>query len=42
MAPFYGRGSTASRLQSHQGETGYFLQLSSKEFLVLVRSTWEG
>ena len=34
MAPFYGWGSTASRLQSHYKETVYFLPLSFQIFLV--------
>ena len=36
MAPFYGRDSTASRLQSHYEEAAYFLSLSSQKFLVLI------
>ena len=36
MAPFYGWGSTVSRLQSHYEETVYFLPLSPQEFLVLI------
>ena len=36
MLPFYGWGSTASRLQSHYEETVYFLPLSSQKFLVLI------
>ena len=41
MAPFYGRGSTASRLLSHFEEIVYFLILSSQKFLVLIWSTSE-
>ena len=33
--PFHGRGSTASRLQSHYEEAVYFLLLSSKKYHVL-------
>ena len=33
MAPFYGWGSTASRLQSHYEEAVYFLLLSSQKEL---------
>ena len=36
MTPFYGWGSTASRLQSHYEEAVYFLPLSSQKFLVLI------
>ena len=36
IAPFYGWGSTASRLQSHCEEIVYFLPLSSQKFLVLI------
>ena len=36
MAPFYGWGSTASRLQSHYKEAVYFLPLSFQIFLVLI------
>ena len=36
MVPFYGWGSTASRLQSHIEEAVYFLPLSSLKFLVLI------
>ena len=35
MTPFYGWGSTVSRLQSHYEETVYFLPFSSQEILVL-------
>ena len=42
MAPFYGWGSTASRLQSCFKEAVYFLPLSSHKFLVLLLSTLEG
>ena len=41
MTPFYGWGSTASRLQSHFEETVYFLQPSSQKVLVLIWSTSE-
>ena len=37
MAPFYGWGSAAARLQSHYEETVYFQPLSSQEFLVLMK-----
>ena len=40
MAPFYGWGSTASRLVPLRG--GIFLPLSSQIFLVLILSTSEG
>ena len=36
MAPFYGWGSTASRLQSHFEEAVYFLSPSAQEVLVLI------
>ena len=36
MAPFYGWGSTVSRLQSHYEETVYLLPLSSQKFLVMI------
>ena len=36
MAPLYGWGSTASRLQSHYEEAVYFLPLISQKFLVLI------
>ena len=36
MAPFYGWGSTASRLQSHYKKTVYFLPLRLKKFLILI------
>ena len=35
MAPFYGWGSTVSKLQSHYEEIVYLLPFSSKEVLVL-------
>ena len=38
MAPFYGWGSTVSRLQSHYKETVYFLPLGPQEYLVLISS----
>ena len=38
MVPFYGWGSTVSRLQSHYEETVYSLPLSPQEFLVLISS----
>ena len=41
MAPFYGWGSTASRLVPLRGEAVYFLPLSSQIFLVLILSTSE-
>ena len=41
MAPFYGWGSTTSRLQSHYKEAVYFLPLSSKKFPVLIWSALE-
>ena len=36
VVPFYGWGSTASRLQSHDEEVVFFLPLSSQKFLVLI------
>ena len=39
--PFYGWGSTASRLQSHFEEAVYFLLLSSQKLLVLILSILE-
>ena len=42
MVPFYGWGSTVSKLQSHYEETVYFLPLSSQNILVLIWSTLEG
>ena len=42
MAPFYGWGSTISRLESHLEEAVYFLPLLSQKFLVLILSTSEG
>ena len=41
MALFYGWGSTASRLQSQNRETVYFLPQSSQEVLVLIWLTSE-
>ena len=41
MAPFYGWGSTTSRLQSNYEEEVYFLPQSSQKFLVLIWSTLE-
>ena len=42
MVTFYGRGSTAERLQSHYENAVYFLPLSSEKFLVPIWSTSEG
>ena len=42
MAPFYGWGSTTSRLQSHYEESVYFLPFRSQKFLILIWSTSEG
>ena len=42
MVPFYGWGSTVSRLHSHYKETVYFLPLGPKEVLELIWFTWEG
>ena len=42
MVPFYGWGSTVSRLHRHYEEAVYFLPLSSQNFLVLIWSTLEG
>ena len=42
MAPLFGWGSTASKLQSHYDKAVYFLPLSSQIFLVLIWSTLEG
>ena len=42
MVTFYGRGSTAERLQSHYEDAVYFLPLSSEKFLVPIWSTSEG
>ena len=42
MTPFYGWGSTVSRLQSHNEETVYVSPLRSQEFLALIRPTSEG
>ena len=42
MVNFYGRGSTASRLETHYEEAVYFLQLSSQKFLVLTVSGLSG
>ena len=36
MAPFYVRGSTFSKIQSHYEETIHFLPLSAQEYLVLA------
>ena len=36
MTPFYGWGSTASRVQNHYDGTVYFLLLSPQKFLVLI------
>ena len=41
-APYYERGSTASRLQSHYKEAVYFFTISSQKFLLLILSTSEG
>ena len=41
-APFYGWGSTVSRLQSHHEETIYFFPLGPQDFLVLSQSASEG
>ena len=41
LAPFHGWSSNVSRLQSHYGETVYFLPLSPQEFVVLIWSTTE-
>ena len=40
--PFYGWGSTLSRLQSHFEETVYFLPFISQELLLLDWSTSDG
>ena len=42
MGPFYGWGSTASRLQSHFEEVVYYLPPSFQKVLVLIWSTSEG
>ena len=42
MAPFYGWGSTVSRLQSHHEETVDFLPLDPHNYLVLIQSASEG
>ena len=42
MAPFYGWGSTASRLEPHFEEAVYFLSLSFQKFLVPISSSSEG
>ena len=42
MAPFYGWGSTVSRLQSHYEETVDFLPLDPHNYLVLIQSASEG
>ena len=39
MAPYYGQGSTTSRLESHFDEVVYFLPLSSQKLLLLINST---
>ena len=36
LAPFFGWGSTASRLQSHYEEAVYFVPLCSQNFQVLI------
>ena len=36
LAPFYGWGSTVSRLHGHYEEIVYFLPLSPEEFVVLI------
>ena len=41
MDPFYGRGSTASRLEALRGGS-LLLPLSPQKFLVLILSTSEG
>ena len=41
MAPFYGWGSTASRLKSLRGDI-LFLPLSSQKSVVLILSAMEG
>ena len=41
MAPFYGWGSTASRLQSHYEKAAYFLPLSFRKFLLTIWMTSE-
>ena len=41
MTPFYGLGSTVSKLQSHYKDTVYFLALSLQGYLVLISSTLE-
>ena len=41
MTPFYGRGSTASRLQSHYEEIVYILTQSPQILLALIWSTSE-
>ena len=42
MTPFYGWGSTVSRVHSHYKETVYFLPLGAKEVLGLIWLTSEG
>ena len=42
MAPFYGWGSTALRLQSHFEKVVYILPLSPQKFLLLIWSVSEG
>ena len=41
MGPFYGWGSTASRLQSHNEEAVYFLLLSSQVLFWLTSDIWK-
>ena len=41
MAPFYGWGSTASRLEAI-AKAVYFITISSEKFLILILSTSEG
>ena len=42
MSPFYGCGSSVSRLRSNYKETVYFLPQSLQEYLVLTSSSLEG
>ena len=42
MAPFYGWGSTVSRLQSNYEETVDFLPLDPHNYLVPIQSASEG
>ena len=37
MAPFYGWGSTASRLHSHYKEAAYFLPITSKHSQLILQ-----